>query len=96
MTEHLENLDITRECTISRSRIYDVLRWLVAINPYIDIINNNVQLNDGDVFRCITEIEPQPSNAGETSAYMPIGEVSRIVRASWHQAMLESSLLLWY
>ena len=67
MTEHLENLEITREYTISRSRIYDALRWLVANNPlHRDVtINNNVQLIDGDVIR------PTEEKNSETRSPVP-------------------------
>ena len=88
MTKHLENLDITREYTVSQSLIYDALQWLVANNLlYRDVtISNNVQLNDGDVFIIQSHNLTMLQRQLRWSAYMPIGGVSGIVGASWYRA----------
>lgn len=90
VTEHLENLNNTREYTIDRSRVYGALRWLIKNNPlYKDvIIDHNAHVNEQDLMRLDTNQTEQDNTTeqrDQTSAYVSIGEASRIVRASWHQ-----------
>ncbi|GFR21146.1 ATP-dependent DNA helicase [Trichonephila clavata] len=53
ITEHLENLNISREYNISRPRVYEALRWLINNNPlYQDvIIDNDAQILQEDLIR---------------------------------------------
>ena len=91
ITERLKNINITRQFSVSRKKVYDALNWLVANNPlYKDItIDQNVVMSDDDIVR----VEAPPEVAVETSeepsegasAYMSINEFARIVRSSWHQ-----------
>ncbi|KAG5674477.1 hypothetical protein PVAND_004445 [Polypedilum vanderplanki] len=101
ITESLENLNSTREYRISRERVYTALRWLITNNPlYHDVtVNNSACLETRDIIRVIPAETNQQPNTNESttaepstrSAYVPIDKkknVSRILRASWHQANL--------
>ncbi|CAG9799443.1 unnamed protein product [Chironomus riparius] len=86
VTSHLENLNITREYTVSRTRLNDALQWLIDNNPlYKDVvIDHDVRLNQNDLIR-EQQAEEESGQNQETSAYKEIGTSSRILRASWHQ-----------
>ncbi|KAG5685123.1 hypothetical protein PVAND_014319 [Polypedilum vanderplanki] len=101
ITETLENLNSSREYRISRERVYAALRWLIANNPlYHDVtVNDSARLETRDIIRVIpAEINQQQSTTTESttepsvrSAYISTDKkknVSRILRASWHQANL--------
>ncbi|KAG5680059.1 hypothetical protein PVAND_009589 [Polypedilum vanderplanki] len=101
ITEILENLNSTREYRISRERVYVALHWLIANNPlYHDVtVNNSARLETRDIIRVIpAETNQQLNTATEStaaplprSAYITTDKkknVSRILRASWHQANL--------
>lgn len=92
ITERLENINVTRQFSVSRQKVYDALHWLVANNPlYTDVtINQNVVLNDEDIIRAEegpveVAVETNEEPTEDTSAYMRISDFSRIVRASWRQ-----------
>lgn len=57
VTEHLENINIIREFSISRERVFNGLRWLIKNNPlYRDVtIKHYVELNEEDLIR---HVEP--------------------------------------
>ncbi|GFR06815.1 ATP-dependent DNA helicase [Trichonephila clavata] len=93
VTERLENINVTRQFSISRQNVYNAPYWLVANNPlYKDVtIDQNVVINEGDIIRAKeapAEIAEETNDEAteDTSAYMRINDCSRIVRASWHQA----------
>ncbi|KAG5680198.1 hypothetical protein PVAND_009723 [Polypedilum vanderplanki] len=100
ITETLENLNSSREYRISRERVYAALRWLIANNPlYHDVtVNNSARLETRDIIRVIPAETNQQQNTTEPiaasstqSAYVSTDKkknVSRILRASWHQANL--------
>ncbi|KAG5666753.1 hypothetical protein PVAND_014765 [Polypedilum vanderplanki] len=101
ITETLENLNHSREYRISRERVYAALHWLIANNPlYHDVtVNNSARLETQDIIRVIpAETNQQQSTATESttapstrSAYVTTDKkknISRILRASWHQANL--------
>ncbi|KAL1493592.1 hypothetical protein ABEB36_009293 [Hypothenemus hampei] len=66
------------------------LRWLIRYNPlYKDVrIDENVQINEDDLIRLSA---PELSGDGEPerfeirNSFIPINDVARIIRASWHQ-----------
>ena len=78
VTTHLENLNISREYEISRARIYNALRWLIDNNElYSDVvIDHNAQINQNDLVR-VQQIEPEPNEDQDVSAYKEIGDASR-------------------
>lgn len=53
VTERLENLNITREFTICREKVYRALTWLIRNNPlYKDVrIDDNAQISDQELIR---------------------------------------------
>ncbi len=92
--ESLENKNIVKEFTISRQSVLGALRWLIQNNPlYQDVtVQHDVRLEESDLFR---EIECDPLLANKESDtvinelethFTSIGQYSRILRASWHQA----------
>ncbi len=93
VTENLENINVAKQFTISRDAIYKALNWLIHNNPlYQDVvIDQNINLNSDNILRNATAI-PEDEGIGEDSSennscqYNPIGDNSRILRASWHQA----------
>ncbi|KAL3283667.1 hypothetical protein HHI36_006805 [Cryptolaemus montrouzieri] len=92
VTERLENLNITREFTICREKVYSALRWLIRNNPlYKDVrIDDNAQISDQELVRLsvpeLSEDEASERNENEIrNAFIPINNVARIIRASWHQ-----------
>ncbi|CAG5001922.1 unnamed protein product [Parnassius apollo] len=92
VTERLENLNITREFTICRVKVYSALRWLIRNNPlYKDVrIDDNAQISDQELVRLsvpeLSEDEASERNENEIrNAFIPINNVARIIRASWHQ-----------
>lgn len=85
VTEHLENIDCTREFTISRERIFRALHWLIDNNPlYQDVtIDTNARIEQSDMIRVQ---EPSRREAQEPRGqYKPCNSVSRILHASHHQ-----------
>lgn len=92
VTERLENINVTRQFSISREKVYDALYWLVANKPlYKDVtIDQNVIINEEDIIRVEEApveiaVETNEESTNDASAYMKINDFSRIVRASWHQ-----------
>ena len=95
VTENLENLNITRQFSISRPNIYAALQWLVVNNPlYRDvIIDQNIELNE----QAFVRITQQPSKAPDvcddnpqpTRVYVTVSVSARILRTSWNQATAE-------
>ncbi|GBP63865.1 hypothetical protein EVAR_39526_1 [Eumeta japonica] len=51
VTEHLENLNITREFSVSHDNVFEALTWLVANNPMNKdvLIDNNANLSTDDL-----------------------------------------------
>lgn len=90
VTERLENLNITREFTISREKFYSALRWLTRNNPlYRDVrIDKNVQISEQDLIRLSVPDIPEngePERIEIPNVFISINDVARIIRASWHQ-----------
>ena len=89
VTEHLVDLNIIREFSISREKVYDALKWLIHNNPlYKDVkIDKNVRMNVEDLARVFEKPQQQLNEVinQEHHFYKRINEVSRIVRASWSQ-----------
>src|SRR5258705_10304587 len=88
VTEELENLNITREFTVSRERLDKALEWLILNNPlYRDVSNvSRTVITDASIFiRQHQDVEQNDEDEGR--AYVPINNVSRIIRASYHQGI---------
>lgn len=90
VTELLENLGKTRNYSVSRENLIAALRWLKENNKlYNDvIINENVHLDEQDLIRVSNEENAVNTNSEETdveSQWIPIGNKSAIIHASWHQ-----------
>ncbi|KAL4706339.1 hypothetical protein ACJJTC_016633 [Scirpophaga incertulas] len=87
VTEHLENINCTREFTVSRDRIFKALRWLIENNPlYQDVtVDNNVRIEQSDIIRVQ---EPQREPQELRGQYKLCNSVSRILQASHHQGNL--------
>lgn len=91
VTECLENLNVIREFSISRTRLFDAIHWLIDNNPlYRDVtIDHNVQLDERALIRITEQIQKETTEVHnepqQTSFYISINNVSRILRASWHQ-----------
>lgn len=101
ITEHLENLSVTRQFSVSREKLIAALTWLIANNPlYKDvIINTQVRLNNNDLIRTLQVHTEERANEEDVNnnnmpLYIPISESSRIIRASWHQGNTVSLLFL--
>lgn len=91
ITECLENINITRQFSISKQKVYDALYWLISNNPlYKDVtIYQSVSIEENDIIRVeapIVEItvEANGEPTRNVSDYMDISDSSRIVRALWH------------
>jgi len=96
ITENLENLNITRQFSVSPPKVYAALQWLVDNNPlYQDvIIDRNIDLDQ----QALVRITQQPSEASDQqpaevcnnqpteNLYVAINNVSRVLRASWNQS----------
>ena len=81
ITESLENLDITREFTISRENVSRAIEWLKANNHlYHDVqnVSNSIQC---DVADFIT-VQPPPAPLPN---FISISRHSKIIRAEWNQ-----------
>ncbi|GFR03235.1 ATP-dependent DNA helicase [Trichonephila clavata] len=83
ITEHLENLNISREYNISRPRVYEALRWLINNNPlYQDVItDNDAQILQEDLIRvtqAINNENAQNNNQAllETATVSAVGEAT--------------------
>ncbi|GBP80546.1 hypothetical protein EVAR_39416_1 [Eumeta japonica] len=92
VTERLENINVTRQFSISKQKVYDALHWLISNNPlYKDVtIDQNVVIEENDIIRVEeipTEIAVETTEDPTVNAsdYMKLNDSSRIVRASWHQ-----------
>ncbi|CAG9773736.1 unnamed protein product [Ceutorhynchus assimilis] len=95
VSEHLQNLNITREFPVSRTRVYEALQWLVTNNPlYKDVVvDSGVQLQEQDLIRIVPpKVNDTRRIEGQTetehirdTAFVAISASSRILRASWHQ-----------
>ncbi|KAG8319249.1 hypothetical protein J6590_095913 [Homalodisca vitripennis] len=92
ITERLENINVTRQFSISKQKVYDALNWLILNNPlYKDVtINPNVMIEENYIIRVeevpveiAVETNEEPTE--NASAYMSISDCSRIICASWHQ-----------
>lgn len=91
VTEKLENLNITREYSIRREKVYDALHWLIQNNPlYKDVvIDNNIQFNEQDIVRVSETVRNDQFTdkaPTELHCHIPINPTARIIRASWNQA----------
>jgi hypothetical protein len=101
VSEILDELNITKQYTISRDRVYAALQWLITHNPlYNDVtVNHFAQLNINDIIRIVPAEQPaqqqpppqdnaiqvQNANAPNQNVFKRISDTSRILRASWHQ-----------
>lgn len=90
VTERLENLNITREFTIYREKVYSALRWLITNTLlYRDVrIDNYAQIDDQELVRLSLPELPEEEESERNvirNAFIPINDVARIMRASWHQ-----------
>ncbi|GIY31477.1 ATP-dependent DNA helicase [Caerostris extrusa] len=92
ITERLENINVTRQFSVCRQKVYNALYWLVANNPlYKDVtIDQNVAINEEDIIRVEKAsveiaVETNEEPTGDASAYVEISDSSRIIHASWHQ-----------
>ncbi|GIY57521.1 ATP-dependent DNA helicase [Caerostris darwini] len=92
ITERLENINVTRQFSVCRQKVYNALYWLVANNPlYKDVtIDQNVAINEEDIIRVEKAsveiaVETNEEPTGDASAYVEISDSSRIIRASWNQ-----------
>lgn len=99
VTEHLENLNITRQFSISRPNVYAALQWLIQNNPlYRDVTTNrNVELNEQVLVR-ITQQSSGDTEVQEVNGFIEqqppkprivINERARVINASWNQASME-------
>ncbi|CAB3249469.1 unnamed protein product [Arctia plantaginis] len=84
--ERFENINVTRQFSISRQTVYDAFYWLVANNPlYKDVtIDQNVIINEEDIIRVEEApveiaVETNEESTNDASAYMEINDFSRIV-----------------
>ncbi|GFT69105.1 ATP-dependent DNA helicase [Trichonephila clavipes] len=96
VTEHLENLNITREFSVSRDNVFEALTCLVANNLlYKDVlIDNNANLSTDDLIlvsenACSTSQTIVQSAVQNNQDFVQINDVSRILHASWHQRNVE-------
>ncbi|GFU35149.1 ATP-dependent DNA helicase [Trichonephila clavipes] len=96
VTEHLENLNITREFSVSRDNVFEALTCLVANNSlYKDVlIDNNANLSTDDLIlvfenACSTSQTIFQSEVQNNQDFLQINDVSRILQASWHQGNVE-------
>lgn len=89
VTEHLENINITRDYSVSKEKLIAALEWLKLNNPlYRDVtIDGNVHLDERDIIRLSNVNNNEVSHAEEedVSPWKSLGDKSRIIRASWHQ-----------
>ncbi|CAI6344235.1 unnamed protein product [Macrosiphum euphorbiae] len=87
VTERLENLNITRQWSINREKVFKALYWLIKNNPLYKCVqvNHNVELNEEDLIRITQTTKNIGVNQPQEKAYKYINELSRILRASWHQ-----------
>ncbi len=96
IVESLENLDITKEFTISWDGVCDALHWLIQNNPlYKDItIDANVTLREEDSKRLWETIKKDKEMGSHSKSrrnlgaddFNLIGQFSSIIRASWNQS----------
>lgn len=103
VTETVENLNVSRDYTISRDRIYAALRWRIANKPlYKDVtINHFARFDPQDIIRVIPPEKPQQqehviheqgNDVEIRNAYVALDRnvnISRIVRATWNQSNSE-------
>ena len=91
VTEHLVDLNIIREFSISHEKVYNALKWLQEHNPlYKDVeINKNVRMDVEDLVRIVEKPQQQLHEVidkeHQDNFYKKINGVSRILRASWSQ-----------
>lgn len=89
ITERLQNLDSTRDYTVSRSKLIAALQWLKSNNPlYKDVvIDENAHLVERDLIRSSLPDSNEDGTEDEeiVSEYISIGNNARIIHASWHQ-----------
>ncbi|GFQ72034.1 ATP-dependent DNA helicase [Trichonephila clavata] len=83
ITEHLENLNISREYNISRPRVYEALRWLINNNPlYQDIIiDNDAQILQEDLIR-VTQAINNENAQNNNQALLENATVSAVGEAT--------------
>jgi hypothetical protein len=83
ITEHLENLNVTREYNISRPRVYAALRWLINNNPlYHDvIIDNHALILQEDLIR-ITQVVNDENDRNINQALLEPALVSAVEDAT--------------
>ncbi|GFU99745.1 uncharacterized protein TNCV_49611 [Trichonephila clavipes] len=89
----LENLNILREFSIDRSRVNRALNWLVAGNELFKdvVINQESRKEESDYVRGQPGIAVKEQEESEIKVHqrgnvcMHVNDVSRIIRAPWHQ-----------
>ncbi|GBN09196.1 hypothetical protein AVEN_184281-1 [Araneus ventricosus] len=94
VTETLENLNIPREFSIDRSSVNRALKWLVAENElYKDVVidqESRMEESDYVLVQPAVAVQEQEEHEIEVhqrdNVYMHVNDVSRIIKASWHQA----------
>lgn len=88
ITENLENLNITRQFSVSPPKVYAALQWLVDNNPlYQDvIIDRNIDLNQQALVRITQQPAEVCNNQPAENLYVAINNVSQVLRASWNQS----------
>ncbi|GFT79311.1 transposable element Tcb2 transposase [Trichonephila clavipes] len=94
VAETLENLNILREFSIDRSRVNRALKWLVAENELFKnvVINQESRMEESDYVRGQPVIAVKKQKESEIEVHqrgnvcMHVNDVSRIIRAPWHQA----------
>ena len=87
--KYLENIDINRNTSVSRSKLLIALQWLKANNPLYQevIVDMQAHLDERDFIRLSNQLpESQLYEEPEVKIeYTSVGSYSRIIRASWHQ-----------
>lgn len=96
ITEHLENLNISREYNISRPRVYEALRWLINNNPlYHDVIlNNDAHILQEDLIRVTQAINDENVQNNNQTLLEPATEsaVGQATNANGAYSVISNSL----
>ncbi|XP_063899054.1 uncharacterized protein LOC135119158 [Helicoverpa armigera] len=93
ITEHLENLNVSREYNISRSRVYEALRWLINNNPlYHDvIIDNSAQILQEDLLR-VTQHNCDENAQNNQELLEPVSDMAETTNANNAYTMITDSM----
>ncbi|GFR12667.1 uncharacterized protein TNCT_13101 [Trichonephila clavata] len=94
LTPTLENINISREFSIDRPRANRALKWLVAENElYKDVVmDKQSRIEESDYVRVQLAAAVQEQEEREIeihqrgNVYMPVNDISRIIRAPWYQS----------